>query len=83
MGFDTISPARNYAQHPELKDPVILVNLPITEAVEFVKDIEIDDYYDLFMLKIFYFTNNNYLEKVWQWEQRSKAPSHESKESHT
>ena len=75
MAFETIGSVRSFSQ--ELEDPVVLVNAPIMEAVESVKDININENIDLALLKSFYLVNNPYHDKVKLWEQKAKSFFHD------
>jgi hypothetical protein len=71
MAFKMIGSERSSSS--ELDDPVVLVNLPITETVEDVADLSEEDDFDLAQIKVFYLDTNPYLEEVESWILQEEA----------
>ena len=76
MAFELIGSLRNSS--PDVEDPVVLVNLPITEAVENVADLGIEDDFDLAQVKVFYLDTNQYRDKVEQWATKAESAFRDS-----
>jgi N-acyl amino acid synthase FeeM len=71
MAFDTIGTQRSSSS--EVEDPVVLVNLPITETVQAVSQLQTEDDFDLAYVKVFYIDDNPYYDQVGGWTQQAEA----------
>lgn len=71
MAFDIIGSQRNSSF--EVEDPVVLVNLAITETVETVSRLKTEDDFDLAYVKVFYLDDNPYHDKVIPWAEQAEA----------
>jgi len=73
MAFDIIGSERNSSQDLDVKDPVVLVNLAITETVETVSPLKTEDDFDLAYVKVFYIDDNPYRKMVKKWKEEAET----------
>lgn len=71
MAFDIIGSQRSSSH--EVDDPVVLVNLAITETIQTVSDLKTEDDFDLAYVKVFYIDDNPYHDKVTLWAEQAEA----------
>jgi hypothetical protein len=71
MAFETIGAQRSSSD--EVEDPVVLVNLKISETVQAVTPLQTEDDFDLAYVKVFYIDDNPYYDQVGDWMQEAEA----------